>query len=69
MTSISIDTKSDRELLLLAIQKLNDIDDKVRAQNGRVRKHDRQITVLQVVVCVLTAGSGIGIGIGQILGG
>jgi len=69
MTSISIDTKSDRELLLLAIQKLNDIDDKVRAQNGRVRKHDRQITVLQVVVCVLAAGSGIGIGIGRVLSG
>jgi hypothetical protein len=69
MTSISIDTKSDRELLLIAIQKLNDIDDKVRAQNGRVRKHDRQITVLQVVVCVLAAGSGIGIGIGRVLSG
>ena len=69
MSNLDIHAQSDRELLLLAVQKLNDIDDQVRAQNGRVRKHDRQITVLQVVVCVLTAGSGIGIGIGQILGG
>ena len=55
---------SERELLLLAVQRLNDLASHVEAQNGRIRKleawRDQAIGVLIVVSILVSAAISIG---------
>ena len=49
MNPIDFSAKTDRELLILTAQSVNDINDKLAELNGTVKEHAKRITQLEDV--------------------